>query len=189
MTWTAASRAGAALISVLALGSCATLNEEQCGKANWQELGQQDGMAGRHSAHLQLHQKACTKHGIPVDGEAWRVGWDVGIRQYCTPANGLSEGRAGGSYASSCPADVAEGFESAYHVGKRVHDAGIERTRVENELDALVAEMREAEDRDEKRALRLEIGIKRDALFAAEGRLRDAERALDFYVISNNLRS
>lgn len=181
-------RTGAAVAALMALASCATLNEEQCASVEWRELGRQDGIAGRNSSYLELHQKACSKHGIPVGGDEWRIGWETGIRQYCTAANGLGEGRAGRSYANSCPAELAADFEGAYQVGKRLHDAEADRTRIQNEIDALLAKMRNAESREEKRALRLEIDIKRDALFVAEGRLRDAERALDFYVISNNLR-
>ena len=46
---------GAALI---ALGSCATLNEDQCREVNWEQLGYDDGQAGRNASHVDLHRQA-----------------------------------------------------------------------------------------------------------------------------------
>ena len=171
-----------------ALASCATLNEEQCQTVEWVELGREDGAAGQPSTHIDKHRKACSEHKLPVDEQQWRVGWEEGIRVYCTPANGLLAGREGRYYANSCPLDLKAGFEGAYSIAKALHDARNARDRLQGELDALEADMRRAESREDRQRLRMEISTKESALLIAERRLWDAERDYDLYVISNGLR-
>ncbi|MGY6707413.1 MAG: DUF2799 domain-containing protein [Rhizobiaceae bacterium] len=181
-------RAGVLGAALIALGSCATLNEDQCREVSWEQLGYDDGQAGRHSSHVDLHRQACQRYNISVNTSEWREGWESGIRQYCTPQNGLNEGRAGRSYANSCPADVRADFEDAYRVAKAVHDARNAVDRQNRELDDLMRKLREEEDRDEMRKLQTEISVKRDAVRSAERRLRDAERNYDFYVYETGVR-
>lgn len=181
-------RAGVLGVALIALSSCATLNEDQCREVSWEQLGYDDGQAGRHSSHVDLHRQACQRYNITVNASEWRQGWDSGIRQFCTPQNGLNEGRAGRSYANSCPADVRAGFEDAYRVAKAVHDARTAAERQNRELDDLLRKLRETEDRDEMRKLQTEISVKRDAVRNAEFRLRDAERNYDFYIYETGLR-
>lgn len=178
---------GAAAAGLMALSSCATLNKQQCETVNWSQLGQGDGAAGQPASYVQQHEQACSKHKLPVNSTEWHTGWKVGIRAYCTPANALREGREGRYYANSCPADLASDFQTAYHIGKRLYDASTERMRVQNELDSLLEKLKNAKTPEEQRALRLEIDLKRSSLYSADSRVRDAERALDFYIISRNL--
>lgn len=181
-------RAGVLAASVVALNACATLNEDQCRDARWEQLGFDDGQAGRHSSHVDLHRQACQRYNVSVEMSEWRDGWERGIRQYCTPQNGLNEGRAGRSYANSCPADVRADFEDAYRVAKAVHDARAAVDRENREMDDLLRKLRETEDRDEARKLETEISVKRDAVRNAERRLRDAERNYDFYIYETGVR-
>ncbi|WP_295811846.1 DUF2799 domain-containing protein [uncultured Nitratireductor sp.] len=172
----------AGLAFMLSLSACATLNESECESVNWSELGRNDGAAGRNISHVQQHRKACAKFDLPVDENAWRTGWEEGIRRYCTPQNGLSKGRDGRSYANSCPSDVAAGFESAYRVGKRVHDARSDYDRLKRELERLYDDLDDAAKGEERRKVRNRISLKESDLFLAEGRVRDAERLYDRYL-------
>lgn len=171
--------------AALALSNCQTLNEEQCQVTDWTVLGSTDGAAGRPQTHLARHQEACTKFGIPVDTAAWQSGWNEGIRQYCTPYNGLEIGRRGTYYANSCPGDVAVQFREAYDVGRRVYSARNERDRIQRELDEAISAMVNAAPED-KATAQLQIELKRNALFAAQNRLNDAERAADLFRLRLN---
>lgn len=177
----------AAVLFAAALSACATLNEDECQAADWVDLGYSDGAAGRSPSHLDRHREACARHDLPVEAPQWRDGWEEGIRRYCTPENGLREGRAGRSYAGSCPAEVATDFERAYDVGHRVHEARDERDRIRREIDMLLDDMDEAEKRKERGDIRRRISYKRSDLFAAEDRLRDAEYAHDRYALRHGM--
>ncbi|MEC9246725.1 MAG: DUF2799 domain-containing protein [Pseudomonadota bacterium] len=172
----------AGLAFMLSLSACATLNETECESVNWSDLGRSDGAAGRSPSYVQRHREACAKYSLPVDESAWRAGWEDGIRRYCTPENGLSAGRDGRSYANSCPSDVAPGFESAYRVGKRVHDAQSEYDRLKRELEQLYDDLEDAAKGEDRRKVRNRISLKESDLFLAEGRVHDAERLYDRYL-------
>ena len=83
--------------------------------------------------------------------------------------------------------DVAPGFENAYEVGRRVHDARAERDRIQREIDSLLANIGKTESKDERRALRTRISSLETQLYIAEGRIREAELAYDRYVSFNGL--
>jgi hypothetical protein len=179
--FSACLRIGALAAFIAALSACATLDEDECRTVNWWQLGNDDGQAGRNVSHIDRHRSACDRHGIPVAEDQWRAGWEGGIRQYCTPGNGLAEGRAGRHYANSCPPDISAGFEDAYRVGRAVHDARNEVARLQSELDSMVRQMRRVEDPGELLKLQMEISLMRDRLRRADRRLREAERDYDFF--------
>ena len=165
----------------LALSACATLNEDECLATNWSQLGQADGAAGQPSNYVELHREACAKHGLPVGDREWLAGWQVGIRLYCTPQNGLLVGREGKSYANSCPVDMASEFGAAYQVGKRVADARKELNQARSALDEALDDLKDAEDTDRQR-LTIEAETRRTQLFGAEIRVQSAEAAYDRYL-------
>ncbi|MCY6381441.1 DUF2799 domain-containing protein [Hoeflea prorocentri] len=167
------------LVLPLALSACATLNEAECETTNWRDLGERNGQQGKASSFIVEHQKACSAYGLPVDGTAWRAGWEQGIRQYCTPQNGLLVGKAGKSYANACPVDLAPGFLRTYSVGKRVYDAGQERDRVRREIEELERSLSDVSDQKELVRIQSRLIIKQNDLFQAQANLRDAEREAD----------
>lgn len=169
------------------LSSCATLNEEQCATTDWTQLGEQDGAAGRQASYVDQHRQACERHGLPVDQTAWQSGWQRGIAYYCTPRNGLIQGREGRSYANSCPLELKAGFEGAYYVAKRLFDARQSRERIEAEIAELERQRDEAEDREARRELRREIEDKRDSIWSADRKVYEAQREYELYILTNNL--
>lgn len=181
-------RATAAIIAFSALASCATLNEEECQTANWLELGRKDGIEGRPASHIDNHRRACAEHKLPVDDVQWSVGWQEGIRSFCTPENGLIQGREGRYHANSCPPDLKAGFEGAYTIAKALHDARRSRDTLMSEIASLEAALRNAKTREERDRLYAELDRKQADLRVAERRLWDAEGDYDLYVRSNGLR-
>ncbi|MEO3387750.1 DUF2799 domain-containing protein [Mesorhizobium sp. CAU 1741] len=178
-----------ACMGLVMLTSCATLNQEECLNANWFELGQQDGAAGRAQTHVNEHRSACGEHGLPVDEPQWRTGWEQGIRLYCTPENGLQQGRQGSYYANSCPIELATGFEAAYSVAKALHDARMSRETLQRELDSLETSLRDAQKPEDRQRIERDISDKRAYLRTAERRVWDAEGDYDIYVSSQGLMS
>ena len=114
-----------------------------------------------------------------MDGAAWRAGWEVGIREYCTPQNGLRVGRNGQSYARSCPAELEAGFLRSYTAGKQVYDAKSKRDRLQREVDSLAREVADASDKTERTRLQSDLIVKQNDLILAQQRLSDAEREAD----------
>lgn len=178
----AALISGAAL-TLGVLASCATLDESQCRAVDWTALGYEDGAAGRTPSHIERHREACQRFRLPVEEQSWRGGWEEGIRLYCTPANGLNEGRHGRSYANSCPIELKAEFEDAYRVAKRLHDAEARLSRERNQIESLVRDEAKAETQTEVSRIRQQISSRRLDLFRAEMEVRDADREYDRYML------
>lgn len=169
------------MASALALSTCATLNEDECLSADWYQLGQGDGASGQPSNYVELHREACAKHGVPVNDALWFQGWQIGIRTYCTPQNGLLVGRDGNSYKNSCPADLAPEFLNAYQVGKRVFDARKELNEARSKLQKALDDLADAKEEDKQR-LTIEAETLRTQVFGAEIRVQSAEANYDRYL-------
>ncbi len=167
------------LLLPLILSACATLNEAECETSNWRDLGQRNGQDGRASSYVIEHEKACARFGLPVDSASWRAGWEIGIRQYCTPQNGLRQGKEGKNYAQSCPADVAPGFLRTYAIGKQVYDARREREKISDQIDKLQESIGDAEDEEARNELQTKLILKQSELRFAQDRLLEAERQAD----------
>lgn len=101
----------------IALSGCATLNQAQCNDADWLQIGQQDGAAGRPLSYADKHHSACSKHGINVDFSRYNEGRMLGLGSYCSAESGYQTGLKGLEYAGVCPDGQAKDFTSAYVKG------------------------------------------------------------------------
>ena len=150
----------------LFLAGCQTLSKDECLVTNSADLGQKDGFAGYNKSRIERHTKACAKAGITPDQTAYFTGYDVGIRQFCTPQNGLRFGRSGGNYENSCPADLHSGFSRPYLAAKSLFSA-------ERALSSAEARVERLTDR----AFSPEVGPEERASIRSE--LGDARREMD----------
>ena len=89
-----ASARAAGLLMALALGACATLNEQQCRSADWEALGRAEGARGAPATAIEDQSAACAKHGVALQEVAWRVGHAKGVEEFCTPRGGYLAGRS-----------------------------------------------------------------------------------------------
>ncbi|MFD2376582.1 DUF2799 domain-containing protein [Ottowia pentelensis] len=88
-------RAGSMVMGLVlaTLGGCAAMSADECRTADWREQGIRDALAGYERTRLQDVRKACAEAGVMPDETQYWQGWQRGIAQFCTPANGLSWGR------------------------------------------------------------------------------------------------
>ena len=85
-----------AAVAAFALAGCASMSPEECRVADWAEQGYKDGRSGLTPTRITEHRKACAEVGVVPDAQRYRQGWDRGVQEYCTPTNGLAQGRACG---------------------------------------------------------------------------------------------
>jgi hypothetical protein len=180
----ALGRAGAALLALLALGSCGTLSEETCRQGNWSEIGYRDGSRGRSADFVSNHAQACGKVGVTPDLAAWRAGRVEGLRRYCTPQNAYDAGLGGNRLNPVCPASDRLRLALAEDQGLRIHAVRREIDRLdyanasdEARLDDLLTGELDKEDRRRVRKLRRDIEdrnyeirrLEREAQFSRPG--------------------
>jgi len=107
------------LLMIGVISGCASMSKKDCQSADWHAIGHGDGARGIHYNNLAKHRQSCGKHEIVPDEAAYHAGWEQGIRNYCTSAQGYKAGTAGQAYRSICPQDVEENFRYGWKQGVR----------------------------------------------------------------------
>jgi hypothetical protein len=111
-----------AIAAIFFLAGCATMSEEDCATADWDLLGEDDGLAGETHEKFVERAERCARFGYDADESAYREGRDRGLEHYCTPDNGYETGRNGGTYRGVCPADLEGEFLAEYNIGRRLYE-------------------------------------------------------------------
>ena len=129
-------------LAVLMLSGCATMSGDECATSDWQAIGFEDGSRGYSADRLGNHRKACAKHGVTPDFQAYQTGHDQGLNSFCQPSRGFSLGSNGGSYNGVCAAhregDFVDAYNSGYHLynlRSRVNSASSQINYKQRELD------------------------------------------------------
>jgi len=106
---------------VIGLGGCATMSSDECATSDWTAVGYEDGSRGYTSERFGKHRKACAKHGITADFQAYQQGRSQGLVEFCQPGRGFNLGVNGGQYNGVCSVDLEADFLDAYRVGQQLY--------------------------------------------------------------------
>lgn len=147
-------------VLLILVPGCATLDRNECLRADWYAIGLEDGARGRPVERLGEHRRACAEHGVTPQTERYLAGRADGLKSYCTYEKGFSVGRSGQSYAGVCPPG---NFPAGFQRGREIYD-------VRRRLDAVEEQIR-------KTKAALAAGIPNPKTRAAEvERLEDLSR-------------
>ena len=109
---------------VLAVSGCTSgMDSAECVTADWHAVGFEDGANGRGASAIASHRKACAKHGVSPNFEAYMAGRDRGLTQYCRPQNGYRLGTRGVQYYGVCPSAQEAEFQAAHADGYGLYSA------------------------------------------------------------------
>lgn len=111
----------AGIAAVLFLGGCASMSSEECAASDWMAVGYEDGSRGYTSDRFGSHRKACAKHGMTADFQAYQQGREQGLVEYCQPGRGFNVGAGGGRYYGVCAADLEPAFLDAFRAGQKLY--------------------------------------------------------------------
>jgi len=112
----------AGLVLLLAgLNGCASMSSEECANSDWVAIGYEDGANGLTTDKFGARRKACAKHGITADFQAYQAGRNEGLVEFCQPSRGFSHGVNGYSYNGVCDAALEEEFLDGYRVGSQLY--------------------------------------------------------------------
>lgn len=115
--WT---RFGISLL-VIGLSGCASMNADECTNSDWSAIGYEDGSRGYTTERFTSRRKACAKHGVTADFQAYQMGRKQGLQEFCQPARGYHLGVNGGHYNGVCAAEFEPDFLDAYRAGYKLH--------------------------------------------------------------------
>lgn len=137
---------------MLALSGCASMSADECATSDWRGIGFDDGARGYTAGRLSQHRKACAKHGVSPDLQAYRDGRADGLREYCQPQRGFNLGAGGGQYNGVCSIDLEAGFLDAFRSGSQLYTlrSNVNSTNYQinakrHELDDIAVSIRDAE--------------------------------------------
>ena len=134
--WTSIS----ALLVSAALGGCASMSSEECANSDWVAVGFEDGSRGYSTDRFGNRRKACAKHGITADFQAYQSGRAEGLVEFCQPGRGFNLGVSGGHYNGVCDVALEEEFLDAYRVGHQLYGL---RSNVSNANSQIYSRERE----------------------------------------------
>jgi len=111
------------LLSLLVIGlaGCATMSSDECTTSDWTAVGYEDGSRGYTSERFSKHRKACAKHGVTADFQAYQQGRSQGLVEFCQPGRGFNLGANGGQYKGVCSVELEADFLDAYRVGQQLY--------------------------------------------------------------------
>ena len=135
------------LIALLALSGCAGMSADECALSDWRTIGFEDGSMGYTADRVGSHRKACAKHGVAPDFDAYQSGWREGVRQFCQPSRGFNVGASGARYNGICPSDMEPEFVDAYNSGHRLYNLRASVNQATNQINARKASLERKEDR------------------------------------------
>lgn len=103
------------------LSACATAQPtvEVCRtKVDWQRLGYQDALHGKNRKNFGRAFSNCKVKSVTNEAH-YSVGWQKGVKLYCSPRNGFKLGTQGLFYNNICPDTQISAFNHAWRRGLR----------------------------------------------------------------------
>ena len=140
---------------VVALSGCASMSSEECVNSDWVAIGYEDGSRGYTTDKFGSRRKACAKHGVTADFQAYQSGRADGLVEFCQPARGFNLGASGAAYHGVCDVALEEEFLDAYRIGTQLYTL---RSNVNNANSRIYAKEAELERiKDEIRSKEAEL--------------------------------
>lgn len=127
--------------AALLFGGCASMSKEECLVTDWRTVGYEDGVAGYSGNRIAQHRKACAKHGVAPNLDAYQSGRASGLREFCVPQNGFRVGNRGSSYNGVCPVELEPAFLGAYETGRELNRLRARVSNTANRIDSLRSEI------------------------------------------------
>lgn len=147
------------LVASLLLAGCESMSPTECKVADWGRVGHVDGTRGYSDSRIADYTEDCGKVGVVPNAQLYRYGWDQGITNFCTPANGWREGLQGHfGKASVCQGQPGfAGFSRYMEAGLQVHNTQAQMQRNARESERLQRRLEESKNDEEKKNLRNEL--------------------------------
>ena len=114
--------------------------------SDWRTIGYEDGSMGYSADRLGNHRKACAKHGVAPDFEAYQAGRREGLRQYCQPSRGFNVGAGGGRYNGVCPSDMEPEFVDAFNRGHKLYNLRAQVNSANYQINAREKELKKTKE-------------------------------------------
>ena len=144
-----------AIAAALALSGCATMSGDECVTSDWHAIGYEDGSNGYTADRLGDRRKACAKHGVTPNFDAYQAGRAEGLHQFCQPSRGFNLGASGRRYNGVCPASTEGHFLDAYNSGYHLYNLRSNVNAASGRINAKKRELERLEDKSKQHEVAL----------------------------------
>lgn len=139
----------------LFISACSTYSKRECQTMNWSQAGVQTALDGKPLQQgLSHYNKECLKeNGIQPDEQALRYGYEMGLKQFCTPEHSYKFARKGGQYAGICSAADEAVIRPKLHEGRmgyleqKVEELSRQVSKFKSDVDSLESKLSSTESR------------------------------------------
>ena len=147
------------LLASLLMAGCESMSPTECKVADWGRVGHADGTRGESERRIADYTEDCGKVGVVPNAQLYRYGWDQGIVNFCTAANGWREGLQGNSgKASVCQGQAGyASFVRYLEAGLQVNNTQAQMQRNARESERLQKRLEESKNDEEKKNIRNDL--------------------------------
>jgi hypothetical protein len=119
------------------------MSGDECAVSDWTAVGYEDGSRGYTSDRFGNYRKACAKHGVTPDFQAYQQGRTDGLVEFCQPSRGYNLGVSGSRYNGVCAVNLEPDFLDAYRAGQQLYTL---RSNVNSANSQIYSKEQELED-------------------------------------------
>ena len=132
------ARSVTAFVLLLSLSACNTLTREQCAATNWGGVGYDAANHGKKLTQTiePRHRQCDVDYGVRPNFEAIKIGYEDGLKNFCSRDRAREFGEEGGSYRNTCPKEKEAEFLAGYQLG-RIEYTGNRVNKLEGEVEDL----------------------------------------------------
>jgi len=143
------------LTALAGLSGCASMSGDECLTSDWGAVGFEDGSRGHTADRIGQHRKACAKHGVTPDLQAYNTGREKGLVDYCQPSRGFDVGERGNRYKGVCSSHNEAAFLEAYNAGYQLHTLRTDVNKTTNSISSKKSELKRIDKKTAKKEAEL----------------------------------
>jgi polyhydroxyalkanoate synthesis regulator phasin len=100
-------------------------------------FGLDQGRKGQNNLSEDI-RKICVRPNSIIDLEGYDKGFNSGWSEYCTPINGLENGKKGEIYKSYCPPEKEDLYHEKFLIGKKIYEKKDQASEIETKIKELI---------------------------------------------------
>jgi hypothetical protein len=169
-----------ALLTMISIAvACSTPPKTfSCSEGDWFERGRADGLAGK-VRNMTGYRVLCGKQ-LDANAESlYTGGYNNGINEYCSAANGFAIGLADGRPSTACPVPLDHVFNENVNRGREARRLKDNNQKISREISSLSQKISGSKEKPSAEGLRQKLQGLEKQLLANRKRIYQIESQLD----------
>lgn len=130
-------------LTVLLAACQSGTKQASCMESDWFELGRREGAAGKTIKPEEI-SRYCKKAFDTNAQNLYSLGYNNGLTEFCSPANGYNMGRTGTKLPDVCPRPIDEPFKAAHSRGLKARELEAANRRIDRQISSVNQKLKTA---------------------------------------------